>query len=219
MNEVGNNILSLMKERKYTQTKLAKEAKVSQATISAIINGAEPKEETLNSIARVFNVGAERLRDASNAVPVKLECPRCGSSAVVEFINHSNNVYRFHCGFCELDSGEQKSRGRAYNIFASFGASASAPVIGCRVLTLSELLDSRCFSNDVRPVWFENRGLFCVPALLQSGIAERENACVRVMWADSYGIKSYDIAQYNSWWRCWNDKPSATICEETPWQK
>ena len=89
---------------------------------------------------------------------------------------------------------------------------------GLRVLSLEELLDASCFDeDDTRPVWFENRGLFCCAALLQCGVAERERGNVRIEWHGTFGGNSFEMAQYGKWWRVWTGKPSAERMDATAW--
>ena len=81
-----------------------------------------------------------------------------------------------------------------------------------------EVLDVESLDNDdVRPIWFENRGLFITPSLIHYGITEREQKLIRVLWYGSNGVRSYMLDQYDRWWRCWNDKPSIGQAENTPW--
>ncbi len=129
-----------------------------------------------------------------------------------------NGHCRLRCGYCDADTGEQSSAEKAERIWNSFKkVERENAVEGVHVLTAEELLDSSRYSDDIRPVWFENRGIFCVPALLQCGIAEREHDTVRVEWHDSFGSSSYDMRNYGSWWRCWSDKPTAEQIESTAW--
>ena len=216
---IGDNILARMKEYGFTQIEVANSANIAQSTLSAILHGATPKRETLAKIASVLGTSVEALVNVEE--PLASECPKCGSRAIVEWNSHVNGHCRIRCAYCELDTGEQNSRGRAISMFNSFKKAnvSSADVGNVRVLSLEELLDSSASdAENIRPVWFENRGLFIVPALLQCGVAERELEHVKVEWHDSFGAKSYTLSQYGSWWRCWNNKPTQEMSEETAWK-
>ena len=219
---IGDNIRRIMKEKKLTQAQVAKLANISQSTLSNIINGlAEPKQQTKETVADAIGVPLEQLEE--EIAPVDLKCPRCGSTAVMEFTNHSNGSCRLRCGYCDLDTTDQQSRAHALNVFLSFrhkGAVAERSD-NVRVLALEELMDgAECDDRDnVRPVWFENRGLFIVPSLLQCGIAERELGIARVEWHGSFGAKSFMLDQYGSWWRTWNKKPTQAQSDSVPWSE
>ena len=139
----------------------------------------------------------------------------------MEFTNHANNSCRLRCGYCDLDSGDQADRQHALTVFESFRKKATAePPQDVRVLELAEILDGSASDDDaVQPIWFENRGLFIVPSLLQCGIAERELDIVRVEWHGSFGAKSFMLSQYGAWWRCWNKKPSRAQSDAVPWSE
>lgn len=145
-------------------------------------------------------------------------CRRCGSKAVSVW--YHNGTCRMRCGYCEADTGEQKSAGQAMKIWDTFKRAETAePQSSVRVLSKDELIDSAFYdSSDIRPVWFENRGIFCCPALVQYGMAEREHGCVRVEWHGSFGSQSYDLQNYGSWWRCWSEKPSIEVLESEQWE-
>ena len=210
------NIRELMKERGITQASLASHIGMSQASVSNIINGANTSEDVLRNIASVLDVPFETLTS-----PVSTNiCPRCDSKAVVEWFNHGNGNCRIHCAYCGADTGEQKDREHALRIFASFSKLQNGRVsANVYILPLAELLDTSCAdADDVRPTWFENRGLFIVPALVQYGMAERELELVKVLWFDSMTPKSYLLSNYGEAWRCWNKKPTAEHAEAEPWR-
>lgn len=147
-----------------------------------------------------------------------MKCPRCGSEAVSIWLH--NKHCRIRCGYCDADTGEQKSQSKAEEVWNSFKSATPAELADCvHVMTEEELLDLSCYANDeyVRPLWFENRGLFCRPALAQCGVAEREMGNVLFVFFDSHGFMPYALQNYGSWWRCWSGKPSAELCESTPW--
>lgn len=148
----------------------------------------------------------------------KIICTRCNSEAVSVWTH--NGKCRIRCGYCDADTGEQNSEAKALQIWNTFRRPAvGADTQAVRVMSKNELLDSALYDGeDIRPVWFENRGLFCVPALVQNGLAERELGCVRVEWHNSFGSKSFDVSNYGSWWRCWTDKPSLERLETEEWQ-
>ena len=216
---IGDNIYRIMKEQKLTQSKLAKMSGISQATISAIIHGASPKKQTAEALAEALHVSVDELTAENTSFVLK--CPQCGSKAVMEFLNYADGSCRIHCGFCGVDTGDQQSRALAVRMFESFRKASAEKRKGkdaCRVLTLDELLDVSAYDGEsVRPVWFENRGLFIVPSLLQNGIAEREMGLVRVEWHSSFGAKSFMINQYGAWWRCWTSKPTQEQSDAIPW--
>lgn len=217
---LGTAIYTLMKERNLTQAELAKAVGVSQATISAIINGtSKPRQSTLESIAKALGtVVADLEKDFVGSLPEKIVCPRCDSTAVVEFCNHSTGTVRMSCGFCGLDSKEQRNRAEAYRVFSSFRPSERSVNEMVHVMTLTELLDSNAFdSYDVRDVWFENRGLFITPALMQYGVSERELDCVRVWWWNGNGHRSFELGKYGTWWRCWSGRPTEAQSDGVPW--
>lgn len=218
---IGANIASAMHEKGLTQATLAKMASMSQGSLSDIVSGkAEPRAETVRRIAYALGMDAEELKNLRKNYTPNV-CPRCGSRSVTEWTNYGKGSCRIRCNYCELDTGEQANRGRALSIFESFEAPQKARRASesVRVLLLSELLDSACFDTEaVRPVWFENRGLFIVPSLLQSGIAEREQNLVRVWWWNSNGHKSFMLDQYCKWWRCWSDKPTEAVSDSIPWE-
>ena len=148
-----------------------------------------------------------------------MQCKRCGSKAVS--IWKHGNLCRIRCGYCDADTNEQKSEAEAERIWNSFkkveGEEAQS---ACHVLTVEELLDySEYDDNGVRCAWLENRGLFITPALVQCGVAEREHDIVRAMTFTSFGCDSYYLDKYNSWWRCWNRKPTEEQSEAIPWDK
>lgn len=224
---VGDAIRQRMKALHMTQKELANRTGISQATLSNIVTGAsESTAETLQALSSVLGVSlADLSRDEEWKYWAEdFPCPRCNSRAVSEFYSHSDGSVRLACAFCGLDTGEQKSRASALRLFASYRQSQKSgaetlAVNAVHVYTVAELVDYSAFdADDVRPVWFENRGLFCVPALLQYGIAERERDCVRVEWHGSYGAKSFEIRAYGDWWRCWSGKPSPVLSDATPWK-
>ena len=215
---------SILKAKHITQKELAEKLAVSQATISNIINGvSEPSEEQSRAIASMLAVPVEEITasaDEWKTWPDNFACPRCNSRAVAEFINHTDGSCRLSCGFCGLDTGEQRDRTHAMRLFASYRpvSQSRAEHVAVHVLSVAELLDSSAYdADDVRPVWFENRGLFCCPALLQCGGAERERACVRVEWHNSFGLRSFDMRTYNSSWRCWTSKPTTAQMDSIAW--
>lgn len=216
---IGTTIYALMKEKNLTQAKLAEMAGISQSTLSAIISGTVPRPETLSALSDALNVNLAETADTHTFSNAPVRCPRCGSSAVAEWHDHASGKVRFRCGYCELDSAEQKGREKALHVFMSYHASPQQNTTAdTRPLSLGELLNSSCFGeDDVRPVWFENRGLFCLPALLQCGTTEREQNCARLLWIGNFGLSSYDLDKYGSWWRCWANKPSGALCDDTPW--
>lgn len=58
----GNTIRELRKQRRLSQTELAKGVHVSQATVTAWETGkAEPSSSALNTLANYFNVSADYL--------------------------------------------------------------------------------------------------------------------------------------------------------------
>ena len=218
---IGTNVKERMAELNLTQAELAMRSGVKQSTISSIINEkAEPKASTLEALAVALGTTSEALQSTA-VIPSTFCCPRCGSSVVLAWHNHSTGVYRYRCGYCEVDSGEQKSKELAYHVFNSFKRTAESAeqAQAVHVLSMAELLDWACYDADsVRPVWFENRGLFIVPSLLQCGMVEREQNSVRVVWFNSYGQKSYMLDQYGKWWRCWNSRPTAEMSEAVAWE-
>lgn len=219
INAVAYNIQKLMREKGYTQTELAKRANISQSTLSGIINGANIKAKTASAIASALGVDSLTLQTAER---LPLACPVCGSRSVSEWVNHGSGAVRFCCGYCGADTGEQRGREKAIDIFSSFHNKNNTTQVKTeektRVLSLAEVMDvSSMDNNAVRPVWFENRGLFIVPSLLQCGIAERELDSVRVMWFDSYGTKTYLCNLYNVSWRCWSQKPTMAQSDSVMW--
>ena len=225
-------IKEAMKARHITQKELAERLSVSQSTVSNYINGTyEMPDKTRLEIAEILGLESADFEGIENDWknwPSDFTCPRCNSRAVSEFFHHADHSSRITCGFCGLDSGWQREREKARKIFASFRPVRKSELAeikhasdnGVRVLTLAELLDSSQFdSDDVRPVWFENRGLFCCPALLQFGIAEREIDSVRVEWHKSFGQRTFELIHYNSFWRCWAEKPTQAQCDNVIWDK
>ena len=208
----------IMHEKGYTQKTLSEKAGISQSTLSAIINGASPKPATLKALLDALGISQQQLFEkTTQEVSV---CLRCGSKAITEWYNHGNGHYRLKCNYCEADSGEQPTKAKAVAIFESFKTTAErrASANVC-VLSLAELLDSSCADEeDCRPVWFENRGLFIVPAIIRYGGAERELELVKVLWYGTMGAKSYMLSTYNEAWRCWNQKPTAERSDATPWK-
>ena len=214
-----NNIRKLMKERGLTQAQLAKLANISQASLSDIINSkVQAKAETLASLASALEVSeAELQRRPSSSIDV---CPRCGSNSLIIWQSTAEHHARVRCSYCELDTGEQKSMEKVTAILQSYehNKAQDSYTQRIKVLTLSELLEDKEYSSDsVRPVWFENRGLFVVPALLQCGIAERENELCRVQWLGETGLRSFLWEKYGLYWRAWNNKPTEGIIDATPW--
>ena len=212
------NLRSILKERGITQAELAKLSGLSQSTISGILSGAsKPKAENLRRIADVLSLGIEELKKS----PASLTCcPRCGSRAITQWQNLADGSCRVLCGYCGLDSGEQHSMEKAVEIMESFRPSVKKSEENyTRVLTLPELLDSAYMDGEaVRPVWFENRGLFIIPALLQCGTAERELGLVHVLWFGSVSPKSYLFNLYGSTWRAWSSKPTEPQSDAEPWK-
>ena len=209
-----------MKEQGLTQAELAKLANISQASLSAIVNGgSKPKAETLASLASALGVSVAELESEDTA---ELEaCPRCGSHALTLWQSFAEPMFRLRCEYCGLDSGDQKSMEKAKEILQTFKHSNSGKhyTSDTRVLALSEVLDSSCYSaDDVRPVWFENRGLFVVPSLLQCGTTERQNELCRVLWFDS-SPRSFLWEKYNMFWRVWSTKPTDGLVELTQWDE
>lgn len=213
---IGTNIGNRMRFKRMTQQELAEKAGISQASLSAIINGKSgAKAETLSAIASALGCTVAALKVEPSE---PRECPRCGSRSISEWRNHGKESCRIRCNYCELDTGEQNSRAKALSVFYSFkNAEPRRAPSDVYVLPRTELLDASCFDgDDVRPVWFENRGLFIVPALLRCGIAERELELVKVVWFGS-GAKSFMLEQYGKWWRVWNGKASEAKSDATPW--
>lgn len=63
----GNTIRELRKQRRLSQTELAKGVHVSQATVTAWETGkAEPSSSALNTLANYFNVSADYLLGREN---------------------------------------------------------------------------------------------------------------------------------------------------------
>lgn len=216
---IGYNIKELMKEKGLTQKVLAEQAKISQSTLSAIINGTHPSPSTMKALSMALDIPVEELNKKTTQGINR--CPRCNSSSIVEWFNHSNNHCRIHCAYCEADSGEQKSRAEAERVFGSFiseKAERGRAHESVYVLSLEELLDSSCAdADDVRPAWFENRGLFIVPALIQYGSAERELELVKVLWYGKMHASSYLLNLYGESWRCWNRRPTAERSDAEAW--
>ena len=214
---ISGNLFAIMERMNISQIDLAKRAKISQSTLSGILHGTTPKKQTLAKLADALGVSEKELVEDSGSTKI-FECPRCGSRSLVTWHNLGNDRYRFHCTYCDLDSGEQNGRAQAVRIFNSFYKVGNASSGNVHVLSLAELLDSS-FANedDVRPIWFENRGLFITPALVQIGVAEREQELVRVWWWNGNGNRSYMFNQYNSWWRCWSGKATQEMSDATPW--
>jgi len=217
---IGDNLRGILKAKGLTQAQLAQGAHISQSTVSAILNGTTPTENTLNGICEFLGIAQDILLSEKTTLQVNV-CPRCNSKALIEWYNHGNGNCRIRCAYCEADTGEQRSREQALHVFSSFqtrssGRRARASVY---VLSLAELLDSAyADADDVRPVWFENRGLFIVPALMQYGRAERELDIVKVLWFGSMSAKSYLLGNYGIAWRCWNSKPTEEHSDAEPWQ-
>lgn len=64
----GNTIRELRKQRHLSQTELAKDVHVSQATVTAWETGkAEPSSSALNTLASFFNVSADYLLGRKNS--------------------------------------------------------------------------------------------------------------------------------------------------------
>lgn len=218
MTAIGYSILSAMKAQGLTQKALAEKAHVSQSAISAIVHGTAPKDSTLSAICAVLGTTPAKISEkTTQEVNV---CPRCGSKAIIEWFNHGTGHYRFRCAYCEADSEEQKSRADAIRVFNSFGNKAERRAQDdIHVMSLAELLDVSFFdADDVRTVWFENRGLFIVPALLQYGGAERELELVKVTWFGKMSPSSYLLENYNNAWRCWNSRPTAERSDAEQWK-
>ena len=209
-----------MREQGFTQKALAEKAHISQSTLSAILNGTPPKESTVSALADALGLTINELKESKRTTQEISVCPRCGSTAIYEWIAHGSGKVRFRCGYCEADTGEQRSREHAISVFNSFQHSAdSRQHANVYVLSLAELLDSAfADADDVRPVWFENRGLFVVPALVQYGAAERELELVKVLWFGSMAPKSYLLDLYGTAWRTWNSRPTAERCDAEPWK-
>lgn len=150
--------------------------------------------------------------------PIDITCKRCGSEAVSVWTH--NGKCRIRCGYCDADTAEQPSVPLAFQIWSSFQhAEVAAERTAVRVMSREEFLDTAYYDGeDIRPVWFENRGLFCVPALVQWGVAERSLGCIRVEWHNSYGAKSFDVNNYGSWFRAWTGKPSQEQLDSEQWQ-
>lgn len=216
---IGTNIRRLMKEQGITQAELAKLAHISQSYLSDIINGvSKPKSETLEVVAESLNTSVTFLVEGNNGLE---RCPRCGSTMLLWWTVASEHKFRCHCGFCELDSGEQKTQEKAVAVMQSFEKkSRNNYTVKTRVLTLSEVLDdSSADTENVKPIWFENRGLFVAPSLLLCGVAEREQKLVRVLWWGETSPRSFLFSKYGSWWRVWNEKPTQGMLDETPWSE
>lgn len=215
---ISINVRSLLKERHLTQKVAAELAHISQATLSDIINGkTEPSEQTLRALSTVLGVSVEELQTEPVTVSA---CPVCGSRSVSIWENVATGTCRIACCYCGLDTEEQRSRAQAVHVFMSFkkppATNPSAAAV--RVLTAAELLSAAGADSDsVRPVWFENRGLFVVPSLLLCGVAERELDLVRVMWWGNMGQQSYEFRYYGRAWRCWSGKPSQGLVDSTAW--
>ena len=54
--------------------------------------------------------------------------------------------------------------------------------------------------------------------LMQCGVAERTMNIVRVSGFNTHGSTTYSMDMYSAWWRCWSDKPSAELLEDTAWE-
>ena len=146
------------------------------------------------------------------------KCQRCGSESVSVWTH--NGHCRIRCGYCDADTGEQKNAAVAERIWNSFKKveRETDPSI-VRVMTLDEVLDASCYDAEfVRPIWFENRGIFCSPMLMLCSTAERMQDCVRVVSFKNFGPTCYDMRNYGSWWRCWTGKPSEEQMDGTPWE-
>lgn len=215
---IGDNIRRIMSEKGLTQAHVAHMAKISQSTLSNIINGiSQPYNDTLLNIANALGVAVCDLK-ASEQLAQKLTCSRCGSHVVIEWHNHDKDTYRIRCEYCEADTGEQNSRAKAVAVFHNLKKPQKWSQTQLHVLPLEELLDFGEYDNDsMRPLWLENRGLFLVASIIQYGTAEQQTGIVRAQWHSSFGEKSFVLNQYGSWWRCWNAKPSQAVAESTPW--
>ena len=215
-----NKLEALMLQKGLTQTELARLANISQSSLSAIIRGvSKPKQSTKLALANALDVEFAELEEANaNSALDISRCPRCGSRAVLVWENIATGSCRIKCGFCGVDTTEQQSRAEAVRVFNSYRNMERRACDDVRVLSLVELLDSSSAdADDVRPVWFENRGLFITPALLLYGIDEREKEIVRVQWWNSNGNKSFELSKYGTWWRCWNKRPTEAQSEANEW--
>ena len=213
-------IEELMLQKKLTQIELAKLANISQSSLSSIINGkSKPKQSTKLALANALGVELAELEEANADSALDISrCPRCGSHAVLVWENIATGSCRIKCGFCEVDTKEQQSRAEAVRVLNSYHNVERRACDDVRVLSLVDLLDSSSAdADDVRPVWFENRGLFITPALLLYGIDEREKEIVRVQWWSSNGNKSFELSKYGTWWRCWNKRPTEAQSEADEW--
>ena len=217
---IGDNIHRIMKEKGLTQAELAKLANISQASLSAIINNnSKPKAETIASLCAALCVPLALLEQQVAELSC---CPRCRSRALTMWQSFANGACRFRCGFCDLDSGEQRSKEKAVAVLSSYAqkGTSQSDCTAVKVLSVAEVLSSDAYdANDVRPVWFENRGLFVVPALLLCGTAERSQNLVRVLWYGETGTRSFELDKYGSWWRIWSAKPSDGMIDSIPWDE
>lgn len=216
---IGNNIKKIMKEKGLTQAQLAKLANISQASLSDIINSkVQAKADTLSALASALEVSTEELGRRATALPEF--CPRCGSNSLIIWQSTAEHHARVRCSYCELDTGEQASMEKVVTVMLSYENRRATAELAkdTKVLALSELLDDKYYSSDsVRPVWFENRGLFVVPALVQCGIAERENELCRVLWHGETSYRSFLWGKYGLYWRIWNNKPTQGMIESVQW--
>ena len=217
---LGSRIKALMKAQGLTQAQLAAKAGISQSSISTLINETSaPKSSTLEAVAEVLGTTSAELQEESVESAVVEKCPRCGSRFLAMWQNLGTGACRYRCDYCELDTGEQSTAEKAKHVLLSYSPTeVVAEHAAVRVFPLAELLSSSCFDSEaVRPVWFENRGLFVCPALLQYGIAEREQELVRVLWSGAFGYKSFELSKYNGWWRVWSDKPTEAQSDAWSW--
>ena len=216
---IGYNLRRIMKDKGIKQAELAERIGMSQSSISGIINGfVNPRQSTLAELAEALGVTIDELRK-EDTNPQNVVCPRCGSTAVIEWRNHDKNTYRFRCAYCDVDTDEQRSREEAIAIFRSFKKAQKSSQNDLHVLSIDELLDIGEYSDEhLRPLWFENRGLFIVPSIVRYSSAEQQSGIVRVDWYNGHGEKSFELRQYGSWWRCWNRKPSKTASDSVPWK-
>ncbi len=149
-----------------------------------------------------------------------VKCPCCGSTALYEWRSVATQAFRIVCKYCETDSGEFPTIEEAWAEMEKKKPIERATDYRLPyVLSVEELLSPSAYSQDfIRPVWYENRGIFCCPALLSCSEVERDRDEVGVEWHGGYGTTTQCMKEYGKWWRVWSSKPSAMQMEEEPWE-
>ena len=103
--DVGQKIKELMKQKGYSQNKLAKAAQISQAGISTIINGgSSPSATTLSAIAKALNCSVSELMGeiAPGIIPLQRNAvPIIGSIACGERVSPDTE----RDGYADLPDG------------------------------------------------------------------------------------------------------------------